>query len=473
MAFKKYFATKDNTITNAFESNLSTRATGSNMGQADSLEIFKIYGQATTSSSELSRALIQFDTTEISSARASGLVPASGSVSFFLNMFNAKTPFTVPNDFTLLIQPVSRSWTEGRGLDMETYKDLGVSNWDSGSDGVAWTTEGGDYISGSGYNKTATFITGIEDMSVDVTNIVEDWISGSLNNFGFGVRLSGSAETDATTYYTKKFFARSSEYFFKRPTIEARWNSSIKDQRGDFYASSSLLSTDNLQEIYLYNSFRGSLQNIPTVGTGAIYVQLFDSASGGNNLAASVGVSYPITGGFVDTGIYSASFDLDTSLSTVYDRWFDSTLTTCFFTGTLNIKSNTAQSNTKKEPLILTVTNLEDQYSRAETNTRVRLVTRKRTWSPTIYTVANSTIENYFVDNMYYKVRRLIDEKDIVQYGTGSVQYTLLSYDDQGSYFDFDFSSLEAGYAYEFKFIIKEGTNYSEYPQGFRFRVED
>jgi hypothetical protein len=74
---------------------------------------------------------------------------------------------------------------------------------------------------------------------------------------------------------------------------------------------------------------------------------------------------------------------------------------------------------------------------------------------------------------MYYKVRRLIDEKDIVQYGTGSVQYTLLSYDDQGSYFDFDFSSLEAGYAYEFKFIIKEGTNYSEYPQGFRFRVED
>jgi len=473
MAFKKYFATKDNTITNAFESSLSTRATGSNMGQADSLEIFKIYGQATTSSSELSRAIIQFDTTEISSSRDAGMLPASGSVNFYLNMFNAKTPFTVPNDFTLLIQPVSRSWTEGRGLDMETYKDYGVSNWVSGTDGTAWTEEGGDYISGSGYNKTATFISGIEDLSVDVTNIVEDWISGSLNNFGFGVRLSGSAETNTTTYYTKKFFARSSEFFFQRPTIEARWDSSIKDQRADFYASSSLLSTDNLQEIYLYNSFRGSLQNIPTVGTGAIYVQLFDAASGGNNLSAGVSVSYPITGGFVDTGIYSASFDLDTTLSTVYDRWFDSTLTTCFFTGTLNIKSNTAQSNTKKEPLVLTVANLEDQYSRAETSTRVRLFTRKRNWDPTIYTVANSTIENYFVDNMYYKVKRLIDQKDIVQYGTGSVQYTLLSYDDQGSYFDFDFSSLEAGYAYEFKFIIKEGTNYSEYPQGFRFRVED
>ena len=45
MAIKKYIADKDNTITNAFDLNLSTRATGSNMGAADILEVFSIVGQ--------------------------------------------------------------------------------------------------------------------------------------------------------------------------------------------------------------------------------------------------------------------------------------------------------------------------------------------------------------------------------------------------------------------------------------------
>jgi len=43
MAFKKYFATKDNTITNAFKADLEFRATGSNMGAADSIEVFNIW----------------------------------------------------------------------------------------------------------------------------------------------------------------------------------------------------------------------------------------------------------------------------------------------------------------------------------------------------------------------------------------------------------------------------------------------
>ena len=60
MANKKYFANKDNTITNAFRSNLTTRGTGSNMGASDILETFSIYGQASSDSTELERILIQF-----------------------------------------------------------------------------------------------------------------------------------------------------------------------------------------------------------------------------------------------------------------------------------------------------------------------------------------------------------------------------------------------------------------------------
>ena len=93
MAIKRYFATKDNTITNAFKSDLITRGTGSNMGQADILEIFSIYGQDSSSSglsSELSRVILEFDTTQIANDRSAGLIPNSGSMSFHLKMFNAK-----------------------------------------------------------------------------------------------------------------------------------------------------------------------------------------------------------------------------------------------------------------------------------------------------------------------------------------------------------------------------------------------
>ena len=255
MAYKKFFANKDNTITNASKFGGTTRATGSNMGLADSVEIFKLYGNITTSSVEQSRALFEFDTAEINTARTNGQIPASGSVSFYLNLFNAKTPFTTPRNVDLIVQTVSREWDEGRGMDMDEYKDLGESSWVSASTTAAWTTAGGDFLDSATYNKTYRLTEGTENLSVDISDLVEDWIDSTVANYGVIVRLSGSLETDSDSYYTKKFFARSSEFFFKRPTIEARWDSSVKDQRGDFYVSSSMLSTENLHTVIFITTF--------------------------------------------------------------------------------------------------------------------------------------------------------------------------------------------------------------------------
>ena len=89
MAIKRYIADKDNTITNAFRSSLldTQRGTGSNMGAADVLETFSIYGESSGSnglSQELSRVIIQFPVSTISADRTAGTIPASGSVSFYL-----------------------------------------------------------------------------------------------------------------------------------------------------------------------------------------------------------------------------------------------------------------------------------------------------------------------------------------------------------------------------------------------------
>ena len=133
MAIKRYYASKDNTITNAFEENLTTRGTDANMGAADILEVFSIYGQASSASAEASRALIKFDctasTNSIQADRTAGVIPASGSVSFYLRLYNAPHGQTLPKSYTMDVSAVSGSWTEGTGLDMEAYRDKGVSNW--------------------------------------------------------------------------------------------------------------------------------------------------------------------------------------------------------------------------------------------------------------------------------------------------------------------------------------------------------
>ena len=64
MAIKRFIATKDTTISNAFKSNLRTRASGSNLGASDSLEVFSIYGQSleagtSIKTTELSRILME------------------------------------------------------------------------------------------------------------------------------------------------------------------------------------------------------------------------------------------------------------------------------------------------------------------------------------------------------------------------------------------------------------------------------
>ena len=102
MAIKRYLASADNTISNAWQSNLSKRATGSNMGASDVLEVYSIYNRAYTSSAgnppdkqdELSRVLIKFPVDSISSDRAAGNIPTSGNVSFYLKLHNAETSKT-------------------------------------------------------------------------------------------------------------------------------------------------------------------------------------------------------------------------------------------------------------------------------------------------------------------------------------------------------------------------------------------
>ena len=190
MTIKRFSASKDNTITNAFKAGLNARGTNANMGASDIVEVFSIFGQSTTSSLEQTRILMQFPVDKILAARNAGKIPTSGSVSFKLKLFNAEHSETTPRAFTLSVQPLLQPWSEGVGLDMESYSDLDASNWLSASVGIPWNSGSGgvtppeDLLSSSSFQSewVQSFDSGREDMSLDITNLVEQWIIHEAGN---------------------------------------------------------------------------------------------------------------------------------------------------------------------------------------------------------------------------------------------------------------------------------------------------
>lgn len=512
MAIKRYYADKDNTITNAFQSDLTTRGTGSNMGLADSLEVFYIYAQESSASAEKSRVLLQFPVTSsdisgittILADRQAGKIPASGSVDFYLRMYNVASYKTLPKNFTLNVFAVSQSWEEGNGVDLDNYTDLTYdgtgSNWINAAAQTEWVdvngdaTQGGSYLTSSVYDEfiyEQTFgETGTGDLEVKITGLVEQWILGTgqnnpagdpgFPNYGVGVMLTSSQESGSQSYYSKMFSARGSEYFFSRPVIEARWDSSQKDNRGNFVLSSSALSSDdNLNTLYFYNYHRGQPTNIAGVGPSVpIYVSVFTSRTGTETITTTP--NNPVTGGWVSTGVYSASFALNTTESVVYDRWFsasadngiDDATSTVYNTGSITIVDQKPQYDFYIPDYVTTITNLKQSYKKGDT-ARFRLFTRMKDWHPTIYTVASTEIRNSIVDDAYFKVYRTYDNKEVVAYGTGSLNHTRLSYDVSGSYFDFDMSMLEPDYIYGIKFLYYSNGEYHEQKEVFKFRVEE
>jgi hypothetical protein len=476
MAIKRYFATKDNTITNAYQFNLVTRGTGSSMGQADILEVFSIYGQESTSSSELCRFMLQFDTTAIAADRASKSIPVSGECKFYLQIYNARHSQSLPRDYSLNIYAVSSSWQEGNGIDMVNYTDLTYdqvgSNWIRRSGSTSWTAEGGDFHAAPAF--TAEFPIGTEDMKVDVTTLVEQWLAGTKDNYGFHIKLPPSLEDSQISYYTKKFFGRDSEFWFKRPTLEVRWDSSIKDNRGNFYTSSSLApANDNLNTLYLYNFVRGNLTNIPGVEQGELFLDLYAS-TGSTATAETLCLNTPVTGGWVSTGIYSASVCIETTSSLLYDVWYSGSVGsyTQYHTGSVSTDQLVAQDYSLTNTYILSVTNQQTLYYPTQ-NARFRLFARTKGWSPNIYTVAQSTVPTLVFESASYQITRTIDDQVVVPYGTGSQYSTMLSYDVSGNYFDFDMSMLEAGYSYGIHFSLYDSAigSYVEQPSEFKFKV--
>jgi hypothetical protein len=295
---------------------------------------------------------------------------------------------------------------------------------------------------GSSGNRTNTdnmggaVLTSFQDgFGTNFTAISSSFAGGvAAQNNGLLLKLSGTYEKSSRerSFYTKKLFSRSSHHFFQRPVIEARWDKSIKDDRYYVFRSSSLApAADNLNTIYLYNKQRNGLVDL--ANTGTFFYDVWQKASGNGGSRAYTAL---VTGSGFTLKSLSAGFYFD-------DPKY-------------NIK----------------VTNLKPGYSTDEKVT-FRVYMRNKSWQPNIYNVASNTPPVHFFRNGYYRIDRVADNYNVIAYSTGSTpSYSSLSYDVSGSFFDLDMSILEPNYLYQISFLQKDGNNYIEQKEKFKFRVD-
>src|SRR5689334_6280702 len=106
MSLFRIYPTKDAFITNKFLDSTGAKvATGSNNGRNPALQVFAIKNTL-SASVEMARALLQFNITELSGKVFVDKVVPSGSVKYYLKMFNGAHGNEQPSSFDLFVYPL-------------------------------------------------------------------------------------------------------------------------------------------------------------------------------------------------------------------------------------------------------------------------------------------------------------------------------------------------------------------------------
>ena|SRR3990167_1457221 len=451
MSFYRIIPTKDTFITNKIIKNVATvRATGSNFGANPLLRVFKLTGTLPSSAVELARTLIQFDVTELSGKIYNDRTIPSSSVSYFLKMFNYRHGEQTPTSYDLKVFPLSRSWNEGTGLDDAAFTDKGWANWLSASSTQTWTTSGSDFLI-SGYGSSSqSFDRGDEDLDVDVTPIVNNWLTssigqnGGLPNNGIVVMLSSANEENSTEYKTKIFHSRETRDVDRVPYLEARWNDVKTDNRNSFLF-------DQLNTLYMYNFVRGELSSAVEPLTVRVQDHL-------------VGVSASYTSSFTAAqfppGILSVSFRVSSTASFSSSLWYDIWQSGNFvhMTGTFSTRKVSGSQVDQYTELVVDMTNLKQVYKTSE-EARIKVNVRKKATSHHVIHSASAEMNREYIEKMYFSVENDESGEVVVPFGTGSLEHTRLSYDGNGNYFNLWFNAFVPGRVYRVKFLIDINRN--------------
>ena len=207
-----------------------------NTGLDEVLEVSKVYyGNI----KDVSRALLQFETTNLATSITDGDVSLEEATLILRETESEELPL----DFTIYAYPISQSWEMGKGTRFDNIETAGVTwNYREGDSNLRWVNTISNGVPVFASNSTGSFagrggvwwsdVVGTQtfsyqsrDINMNVFDIVSDWVSGSKENNGLIVKHSNSIEEDTNDYGILKFFSKETNTIHQ-PKIRIGWDDS-------------------------------------------------------------------------------------------------------------------------------------------------------------------------------------------------------------------------------------------------------
>jgi hypothetical protein len=482
----------------------SVRSYDSNVGAAGSLDLFKLYGTTMSGSYpniELSRLLIQFDLQPLRDLVSAGTLDMNNrSFSCTLKLFDVYGGQPTPANFTATVFPLSRSFDEGLGRDVVFYADKDVCNFLTGSraQGV-WLASGCnlggglpaalDFItasaSGIAVGGSQLFVTGEENLEVDITTAISATISGQLPDEGFRIAFDQSIENNNRTYFVKRFASRTAFNEDKRPKIIVKYDDSIQDDSQSFFL-------DSTNYLFMYNYNRSTLSNITSgsaltqiTGSNSLILKLSTEISGGTYEFVFTG-SQHTRGINPVTGIYSASVYIPSTNSVIIAKlqqsssikltpiWGSLDGTVPYLTGSVidcfPPQRGSRTIDTKK--LVVSAIGVKDTHP---TDDSPVIKIHIFDYTSPLISVSRLPVELHgvIIRDVHYQVRDAVTGLIAIPFDTVK-NSTRLSNDAYDLYFKLDMSSLTKDRTYVIDILIVTGSDRQVYKDVSKsFRVTD
>ena len=172
---------------------------------------------------QVSRFLIQFNSADMAFLSASLIGTSSWTADLRVFVANVEG---IKTNTTVLTNAVSQSWNMGTGRFLSDPEVTNGTSWlwadESGS--VPWAVTGGAWISNPSASQTFSYRSDL-DLNFGVKSIVEQWNSGSWNNYGFIVRQDPSQEflPLPDNQITLKYFSVDTHTIYP-PQLEFKWD---------------------------------------------------------------------------------------------------------------------------------------------------------------------------------------------------------------------------------------------------------
>tara|TARA_R110001599_G_scaffold117095_2_gene285154 strand:+ start:9838 stop:11367 length:1530 start_codon:yes stop_codon:yes gene_type:complete len=504
-----FTASADNYITNKIIST-TLSASDANVGQASTLDLFKLYDETLFSGftgsysapTEISRLLVKFNIDSISSS-ISPYAELNGFKAY-LSLKDINGSQIAPSKFNVAVYPLSKSWDEGRGSDIYSFNDLDQSNWMTASYSTSgydlWHSGGASSLGylnsddidiiGSGsiagsqvdFSGTQYFTEGHEDLIIDVTTAVSATMAGFMDDHGFLIAFSGSEETDAKSRFVKRFASRHARNEYLRPSLLIRYKDNVNDQRQNMFFNTS-------GSIFVENKVRGvgayfiSGSNEAVLNTADSMVAIIHSSSFA--ITASAGVYHPA--GKIIPGFYTASFAIDrfsaetlASSDSVYDhvaasgslvmyeRWMDENELYTYYTGSFTVKSPKSSSSETMPRYVVKIKNLSHSYNKNETH-KLELHVRDEN---KIYKPVRTSLglQSLKFEEAYYQVKDIRTGDILVPFVKES-NGTRISADQSGMYFNLSTANWPKERSYTVDILVVENGKDNIYKTGQTFKV--